>query len=233
MLPAALALLLIGSVEVRLEDARGLSSEDVRTITAELGEAIEVRTSSTVSVERKSPCGQDSGCIQRLLTEGGCTDVVFLRLIGVPTRIRLIADRFGGAETRAEVDLPRTRGAWTMVLGGVAKRLFPEAPPPPPQLAVAPPPPAVTRPPPPPPVEEESSYAPWLLAGAGAAVLIAGTGFGISSRTARSAAADEPHTPAELADLEDRAVGHGIAANVMFGVGGAGLAAGLIWWLVE
>ena len=69
--------------------------------------------------------------------------------------------------------------------------------------------------------------------GAGAAVLLGGTGFGVSSRSARSSAANEPHTVAELEDLEDRAVGHGIAANVLFGVGAAGLAGGLIWMLVE
>lgn len=233
MLSAALALLMVGSVEVRLEDARGLSSDDVRTITTSLAEAIEARTKSRVTVARKSPCGQDSACVQRLLTEGSSTDLVFLRLIGVPTRIRLIADRAGREEARAEVDLSRTRGSWAMVLGGVAERLFPAPPPPPPKITVAPPPPPLAPPPPPPPVETESAYGPWLLAGAGAAVLIAGTGFGISSRTARSSAAEEPHTPAELADLEDRAVGHGIAANVMFGVGGAGVVAGLIWLLVE
>jgi hypothetical protein len=82
-------------------------------------------------------------------------------------------------------------------------------------------------------VETTFNYAPWLLAGAGVVVVAVGVGFGASSRGARSSAANEPHTPEELADLEDRAIGHGIAANVMFGIGGAGVLGGLIWWLAD
>jgi hypothetical protein len=235
VLAAGLALLFATSVEVRIEDTRGVSSDEARTIADGLRAAIAARSGGPVEIESKSPCGQTEACIGEL-EKSGATDFVFVRLIGVPTRIRLIAERAGGRAERSEVDLTRARGSWPVVLGGVAEHLFPEPmvapPPPPPAVIASPPPPGIAVPPPAPP-EEAASYAPWLLAGAGAVVLAVGVGFGASSRGARNAAANEPHTPEEIADLEDRAIGHGIAANVMFGVGGAGLLGALIWWLVD
>ena len=233
VLAAGLALLFATSVEVRVEDARGVSSDEARTIAEGLRAAIAERSGSDVVIQSKSPCGQTPSCIAELM-KSGATDFVFVRLIGVPTRIRLIADRAGAQESRSEVDLTRARGSWPVVFGGVAEHLFPEPPPPPPAAIVAPPPPPAIAPPPLEPVAEEGpNYAPWLLAGAGVVVLAVGVGFGASSRGARSAAANEPHTDEELADLEDRAIGHGIAANVMFGVGGAGVLGAVIWWLID
>jgi hypothetical protein len=204
----ALVLSIAASVEIRIEDSRGVSSDDGAAILAALREAIDDRTND--------PGGEGLRP----------TDVVLVRLIGVPTRIRLIAERRGAREAHSEVDLSRAKGSWSTSLAGVAKELFPEEPLPPP---VAPPPPLVPPPLPP----EEPSLAPWIVVGAGAVALAVGAGFGFSSRGARSSAANEPHTPEELADLEDRAIGHGIAANVLFGVGAAGVAGGLIWWLLD
>lgn len=230
-----LALVLLASVEVRVQDARGVSSEEARSIAEGIRAAVAERTGREAALASKSPCGQSAECLAEL-SKAGATDFVFIRLIGVPTRIRLIAERAGARETRSEVDLTRAKGSWPVLFGGVAEHLFPEERPPPPPPALAeppPPPPAITAPPPQPAPDEGPSYAPWLLAGAGVAVLAVGIGFGASSRSARRSAATEPHTLEELQDLEDRAIGHGIAANVMFGVGGAGVLGGLIWWLVE
>ena len=233
VLVAGLAFLVVASVEVRVEDARGVSSDEARTIADGLKSAIAERAKSDVAVQSKSPCGQTPACLAEL-SKSGATDFVFVRLIGVPTRIRLIVERVGAQDGRSEVDLTRARGSWPVVFGGVAEHLFPEAPPPPPTIAPPPPPPPEIAPPPPTPVIETSfNYAPWLLAGAGVVVVAVGVGFGASSRGARSSAANEPHTMEELTDLEDRAIGHGIAANVMFGIGGAGVLGGLIWWLAD
>jgi hypothetical protein len=231
----ALVLVAMSAVEVRVEDARGVSGDEARAIADGLKSAIAERLQLEVAIESKSPCGQTPACLEQLM-KSGATDFVFVRLIGVPTRIRLIVERLGARDARSEVDLTRARGSWSVVFGGVAEHLFPEPPvaPPPPVVAAPPPPPPSIAPPPiVPPPEDGPNLAPWLLAGAGVAVLAVGIGFGVSSRSARSSAANEPHTTEELESLEDRAIGHGIAANVMFGVGGAGVLGGLIWWLVE
>ncbi len=231
MLAAGVALILVSSVEVRVEDARGVSPDEATTIAEGLQSAISERSGLEAAVEGKSPCGQTPECLTEL-SKSGATAFVFIHLIGVPTRIRLIAERAGDQESRSEVDLTHARGSWPVVLNGVAEHLFPERPPPPPP-PVLPPPIAIAPPPPPPPPAAPPSLAPWLLAGAGAAVLAVGIGFGVSSRSARRTAATQPHTEDELAALEDRAIAHGITANVMFGLGGAGLLGGLIWWIAE
>lgn len=98
--------------------------------------------------------------------------------------------------------------------------------------ASAPPAPApevVTAPPP----AEGPSVVPWVVAGAGAASLIAGATLGGLAQS-KHADADDPATPmADAVRLDDEARGLARGANIAFGVGGALAAGGLIWGLVD
>jgi hypothetical protein len=77
----------------------------------------------------------------------------------------------------------------------------------------------------------EPRWEPWAVLGGSAIAGVVGIGFGVSSSDARDHAASEPHTNQELADLDDRAFGHGLAANILFGVAVAGVATGVVWLL--
>jgi tetratricopeptide (TPR) repeat protein len=74
--------------------------------------------------------------------------------------------------------------------------------------------------------------APWAIAGAGAAVLGAGIGFGVVSRGRHDDAVDEP-VQQEARDLQDQARTFATLANISFVVGGLVLAAGLTWGIVS
>jgi tetratricopeptide (TPR) repeat protein len=89
-------------------------------------------------------------------------------------------------------------------------------------------------PPPPPPRGErrEVSWVPWVIAGAGVAVLAAGIGVGVQARGRSDDAAAEPD--ALLAEaLHDDATDLATTANVLFAVGGAVTLAGGIWGIVD
>lgn len=200
------------SVGVALTDARALSDDEVEAVVTGIVAALDARTGRAERVPSRA-CEGRSPCVDAVR--------VRLRLIGVPTRVRVIATLDDGEPITVDVD--RAPDTWPEAWADLAASLFPAPPP-----VVAPPPPPIAPPPvapppvaPPPPIAdpvvESPSLAPWIAAGASAAALAVGVGFGLSSRGARTTAANEPATPRELADLESRAQTHGVVANVSFG----------------
>lgn len=244
-----MALVLISaSVALRVEDARGVSADDQAEILAAISQAVEAHSGRAAAVDR-APCKKKDRCLAEVAQRVQAEDVVFLRMLGVPTRVRIIAERQSaapvlGAPSRpaekktGEIDLPRAREGWGPPLAALAGALFEakvlpqvveETPPldaQPQVIAVAPPqpvePPSVLR-----------EYAPWIAIGAGGLAAAAGVGFGLSARSARSSARDEPHTDREFEELEDRAFGHGLAANVLFGAAVIGAGTGVVLLLLE
>jgi hypothetical protein len=248
VLSAYVALLLVGAdVGLRIDDARGVSNDDVAEICGVLGKAIEDRAKLTSAIDAaETSCTRADRCIEDLRARTGATDILFIRFLGVPTRIRLLIELFPLRATVAsktvELDLTRTRSSWAATLAGVAAELFPKReqpvaqparspelqPPPektPPEIAVAP----TSREP----EEEDDGWIPWAVIGTGVVVGAVGIGFGVSSRNARSEAISGPHTDAENAALEDRAIGHGIAANVMFVGAAIAIGAGVVLELLD
>jgi hypothetical protein len=209
--PAPALALLVATVQaVSVEDARGVSADDQAALVRALSEAVERRA-------------------------GPVEDSLKLRLLGVPTRIRVLAVREPGKKT-GEVDLPRAREKWAPVLDTLAATLFEPRPPPlVEKKAEAPPRPSLVHDP----VKstdvpsDRVSYAPWIVVGAGVVALAVGTGFGISSRGARSEALERPHSAEMNAALEDRAVGHGWAANILLGSGLVAIGTGVVLFVID
>jgi hypothetical protein len=219
---------------VHVEDVRGVSADDESAILAAFSRAIETRSGRKGSIDLAG-CKKKDRCAAELAERSGAEDVVFVRMIGVPTRVRILVER-QPQKTAAEADLPRSRDGWEPVLAGLAEALFPEAKPRSETVATVGPKPEPPRvkPEPAPAVEpESSSLLPWIAFGAGAVALSVGTGFGLSSRDARDDARSRPHSDMENDALSDRAIGHGLAANVMFGTAVIAVGAGVLLLVLE
>ncbi len=223
-------------VAFQLDYASGVSSSDVLEFSKALRRAVESRTGLDVVADAGKPCGRTPSCVTAVLARTRSQRVVFLKLLGVPTRIRLLAEqhRVGHPSVSVSRDLPRSPKPGRSLWRGVAELLFPNTVLAPPKVRPPPPPTAhVTPQDIPKAPQREISWAPWVLFGVGLAMTGAGVGFGVSSRGARSSAANEPHTAEELENLEDRAIGHGLAANILWGTAGASVLAGGLWLIFE
>jgi hypothetical protein len=236
-----------GGVAIHVDDARGLSNQDLEQLTDALKRAIEDRSGQNATVDAADPptCTASDRCVDRIRSRTESGDVVFLTLIGVPTRIRVVAERV--AETkitptaRVETDLLRAERTWSETLGAIAAKLFPEGATIATTTADTPsieasravqatpnlvPPERVETTPP----AKSVSVLPWAAIGAGAVALAVGVGFGLDSKAARDSAANMPHTSSEIDDLRGRAIGHAWVANILYGVAlvGVGVGVGLL-----
>lgn len=235
-----LALALISSsVAVRVEDTRSVSADDQASILQALSEAIEARSGRSAAVDRGA-CKKKERCVGEVAQRTQAEDVVSLRMLGVPTRIRILAEREGAkagagdaAKKSAEIDLPRSRDGWGQALAALAEELF-EAKPLPAVVAETPPLNAAPQVTATQPIESTAGQSdtraliPWIAIGAGVVCLAVGTGFGLSSRGARDEALAGPHDDSENRALEDRAIGHGLAADIMFGLSALGIGGGVV-----
>lgn len=88
------------------------------------------------------------------------------------------------------------------------------------------------RPAPPTPPPETQPWAPWFVAGAGAAVLVVGAVFGLRSQARHQAAVDAEYA-SEAAALNDEAKRFAVVANVGWVVGASLTLGGLSWGLVN
>jgi tetratricopeptide (TPR) repeat protein len=96
------------------------------------------------------------------------------------------------------------------------------------------PPPAPPAPPPEPePIPpREPMIAPWVIAGVGGAGITAAIAVGFVAK-GKNDDAQATTSGRQAMDLQDEAGAYGIASNVAFAVGGAMLAAGAIWGIVD
>jgi hypothetical protein len=238
-----LALACVGSgVAVRVEDARGVSEKDLDLLTRALVQAVGERAGEEAVLDRGPPCESADRCLGEIRARSGTSEVILVRLIGVPTRIRLIAERLTVDRTEpvasAEVDLLRTQTTWSSQLSLLAERLMPEPiakkpladalPEPQPEPQPEPPLQRVAPLEPRPATETRIDPLPWVAIGAGAVALGVGIGFGVDSHAARETAAMPPmHTPQEIDALRSRAIGHAAIADVLYVLSAIGVGAGV------
>ena len=230
------------SVALYVEEARGIGAADRAAL---LALAVSVLGAAGVEpVVDQGPCAEPARCVEGIRRRTGASDVVRLRILGVPTRIRVDARRVGASGytvASGHADLSRDRARWQRALEGLALILFPPNPVAP---AEAPPPPPVSEAPPavsidltaaPAPAEPGriGLVAPLVVGGAGLVVAAAGFAFGASSDAARRDVETMPHSPAETTSLLDRTHDHGLAATVLVSAGAVAVVTGVILLLVD
>jgi tetratricopeptide (TPR) repeat protein len=84
---------------------------------------------------------------------------------------------------------------------------------------------------PPPPIDDRSpleKYGPWITMGSGGAMVLTGVFFGINASTTHDDAVATP-IQRDSAELQRSAERSATVANVLFVVGGAAIAGGLVW----
>lgn len=254
-----IGLLLAGAtVAVHVSEARGVLDDERVDITANLVSAIE--RSKPVKLDAARDCADFAACAKPITDRTGAEEVVFVRMLGVPTRIRVVATRVatdGRTVSRAQADLTRDNLQWRPALEGLAGILYPSAgpgrprvdntpKPEPPKLEPTPPPGPVAVPVPvsvavgaapvlvAEPTEPATQWAPWVVAGTSVAVLVAGIALGAVSSGARNDGESPPQKPDdEVARLQSKAHDTGLAANVLFGVAGAGAITSVVLFLVD
>lgn len=243
-LPAIGFLLIVPSsagLGVHVEQVVDLSLGDATSIATVLGDAIGLRTGRPVEVDDPlaPPCGLPTRCLGEVAARTHAGELIYLRLIGGVTKIRVVAERLnraGQKVTEATVNLAVDRRDWPTSLDRLARRLFPEALGSPPGVvrgAVGRPAtaePGVARATGPSGIERA---APWLLIGLGVATGVAGTVLGRSASSARDSIETLRLSDDEYVDTLDRMRSHGTAANVLFGVAAGSALTGLVWLLVR
>jgi hypothetical protein len=244
MITASTFLLLAGQIALHVEDTRGVTDEDRDAVVGVLGEAIAAVAGTKPVLAKREACPSADRCTEAIRVDLGAKEVVHLRMIGVPSRIRVLAERAGtGSEPprSAQADLTRDAASWRSSLDGLALVLFPnekrasakpeEKTPEIAKVEVAPPPPPVV--PPEEPVEEKPNLVPWIAIGGGALALGVGTIFGIKSNNARTEGMTMEHSKPEIDDLQDELYNSALAANILFGLAAVGVATGTYLLLRE
>ena len=265
MAAVGMTLLLVGaSVALSVEQVRGVSDPDVEVFLSQLATSVADKAGRQTLRDRGGDeCTSDDRCADQIRGRSGADEVLFVRLIGVPSRIRIVAERVspaGGVPRRATIDLTRNQSSWASSLDGLALNLFPDPPAdardkredlgyrlavasqaqaaeppaaPPAPTAAAAPPEAVR-------VEaqveaeaEGGSVWPWVLIGSSVAVTGVGVYFGVKSQQARDDGTTQALPGDQVDDYNDRIKANGLAANILWGTAGAMLTAGIVWLILD
>lgn len=228
-LPAAPRL----GVGIHLDEIGGLSLDDATSLAQSLGEAIERRTGIRPVLDDPlwPACQTDDRCLPAVRDRTRADHLVFIKVFGAPTKIRMIAERLPSADpgsVRFETDLPRGAASWSPLLDGAAERLFPDIDRGDAQPAVAETAAIVQD-------DGASSDLLWPLSalGASAALLGVGAAFGVSSLRARNAIETQPLSDDAYEDELSRMRSHGRVANVLFGTAGVALVVSIVLFVVS
>ena len=224
-----LTLLLLGAgVGLHFEQVAELSLEDASAVAIQLGQAPAPRVGGAAALDDPlwPECGRRDRCVEEVRQRTGASELVYLRVLGGPTKIRLIAERLqpGRAHPPLTRTLPRDQPSWAAELAELAAALYPEVLPPPPEdpaLVAIPPPPA----------PESNAWVPLVPIGVGVAVAGVGVGFGLSSRSTRETLETTSLPEAEYQDGLSKMRTHGLVANVLLGTAVVAVATGLVLWL--
>jgi hypothetical protein len=251
-----LGLLIAGSpIAVHAEDARDVTHVEVARMLSDLGRAIERRTGAQTNIrpfEGGDNCSRKESCRRFIYEATGAERVVYVRFIGVPTRVRIIAELVGvekGVIRRAQVDVARMASNTSMRLDTLAVSLFPEgvvedpkpAPKPPQprmstEAAVSLTPPiesiAMSPSPEPEPQSEHRTWPWWILGGSVAAGGLA-VGLGVENAHIRDEGSKPGVPSARVSDLQDQTFRTALGANVLFGLAAVGLVTGTVLLLMD
>ena len=226
-----------GGVGVHIEDVAGLPLRDAVAVAETFGQATELRAGVTARVDDPlyPRCARSGRCVGNVAARTDASHLVFLRLIGGVTKIRVVAVRLtadGTQVAEAVANLaraPESARSWRQRLDRLAGALFPE-----PLEPRTPAPPRLTAEPIP--SESPSGFvqaAPWVVVGLGAASGVAGIAFGQSSASARDRIESQVLSGDEYTDALGQMRDHGTAANVLFGVAIGGVVTGVAWLLLR
>lgn len=239
----SLGLILAAStVAVHAEESRDLPPDDVRALLGMLSSAIQRRTEQAPVVQPfagGSPCTDRSRCLLEVLHATGAREVVPVRILAVPSRIRVIAELRNArldVLRRAQVDLAREPSQWPASLDAMALALFPANSPPSltPALDAAP----EARPRVAPPLLEPDLVAeseveprrwPWWLVGGGAVAGGVAIALGVENASARDEGERSPLPPARVEALQDTTRATGLGANILFGVAATSIITGAVF----
>ena len=238
---AHLGLLVLGAtLALHVETAKSVSQSNTDDIVSGLAAAIQARTGEApVRSVRPPPdgCPRNDRCVAEIRGHTKGQEIVFLRMIGGPSRIRLAGERVGVSgrvDARVQVDLTPEDVGGKGTLEGVAAILLPGAvppdpPTPPPELECPTATATAALPMGDSPKSAETKWAPWVILGASAVAAGAGAVFGAQNTKTRDDIASTPHTDDEVESLQDQAFGQGLAANVLLGTAAVGLATSVVW----
>lgn len=229
MLGAAVGLLLVGAgVGLHLEQVAELTLEDASALAFQLGQALEPRVGGAPVIDDPlwPECARPDRCVDEVRLRTRAQELVYLRVLGGPTKIRLIAERLEPGRSHPPItrNLTRERVTWAPELAALALALYPVA------LARAPDESAVWTPPPPPP-PAETNLVPLIPLGVGVAAAAVGVGFGLSSRALRQDLENGAIPDAEYDREVEHMRAHGLVANLLFGTAAVAGATALILWL--
>lgn len=214
MLPMLLVSAVVG---LRIDDVAELPLERAVELATAIGRAIEQDGGGSFVVDDPSwsRCTEADRCLGELRARTG-PSLVLLRLYAGLTQIRVDAERPDPSGRSATLDVPLDPSRWPQAVHPLVHALFPELDhrAPAEVLLVAAPPPGPAA---------EVRALPWVIAGAGVALLMVGVVCGVVSRNARSEVETVEHAPPDIAQLSSTTKTYGLAADLLFG--GAGLAA--------
>jgi hypothetical protein len=223
---AALAALLIGapgSVVLHLEEVLELPKSEALALRDSL--AAELRARRPVATTRDAiGCDTPDRCVAQLRAQTGAEEVVLLRIIGGPRRIRLVAERIRPAPLSplsAEASLSRAPAEWNAALKEISEGIFPV-------LTTAPL------------VEHLSSepsagsaigarLAPWGLLLAGLALAGGGLAVTLDRASAERAIEARRETDAEFRSDLGRLSVDGALGPLLLSLSAAGLLTGVAW----
>ncbi|MBK6683772.1 MAG: hypothetical protein IPG45_04810 [Deltaproteobacteria bacterium] len=226
---AGLTLLLLGAgVGLHLEQVAELSLEDATAVAIQLGQALEPRVGGPANLDDPlwPECGRGDRCADEVRQRTGAAELVYLRVLGGPTKIRVIAERLQPGQPHPPITrtLPRDQPSWAQELAELATALYPEvlpAPPPEPALVALPPAPAPAA----------NRWVPLVPIGVGVALAGVGVGFGLSSRSARDTLETTSLSDEEYQQGLSTMQTHGLVANLLLGTAVVAVAAGVVLWI--
>jgi hypothetical protein len=226
MLASTLLLLTTGATLVlHVEEKIGVSQEDLDASLQGLKSAITARTGPidvVLTSAAQLVCSDRAACVEEIRSQRGGVEIVFLRVLGIPSTIRMIAER-AGREGKSHVDLERKQPFDATALDALAAELFPERVEPPLAAKPAAIPPEGPRPDlvatsaPATPAPSGPRLLPWALLGGSAVAAGLGLAFGFqNAHVVREGEAT--FDPARRAQLQGETFSTGLAADILFGV---------------
>ena len=245
MAPAMIGLLLVSSgLGVHLEDVVDLPLRDAAAVAESLARAVEPYAGLRARVDDPlSPrCVPPGRCVGDVAVRTAAEHLIFVRLIGGVTRIRVRAirtDPSGRRLAEASVDLSRSAAAWPAPIDRLARLLFPSPlgersmTPGRDRLSVDPVAGAAKQAVAPEGGPSVSDVGPWVSLGLGVAAGATGAAFGASSAAARDRIETDNLVGSEYTDALGQMRDHGTAANILLGVAAGAVITGVVWLIVR
>ena len=144
MLTALSLSLIAANIAIHTQDARGASDESLRTLSKRLAVATALRTGESTSTTKRNSiesCSDITRCVSDVRVETGARHVILLRVLSLPSRIRVSATLVLSARDKQipkevlaaqekdgprqhDVDLNKTSDNWEKQLAKLAEKLF-------------------------------------------------------------------------------------------------------------